>query len=350
MTVMRRGSKARATAVLLAGLLAASLALSGCTGAFDSAARQPAGTGAVAAPDQTTMSAPEPGVAEQAAGAAPASKNAAGATTPDATKLVIVTKNMRMTVDKVEGTITKLRALVKRDGGDITALQVSTSGDGVVQPLEGSQPGATAGSSTAPLQATLTLRVPAEKFAAFDADAAKLGRVTFQSENSEDVTQQHVDLKARLRNLRAEEVRLRQFLNKARNVREALDVERELSRVRGEIEAMQAQIDYLERQAAMATVTLELAEPQPIVRPGGQDWGIGDAITTGVQGFVGVINFFIVIVIATAPIWVPATLIAWLVVVLVRRRRRRVAGQTEPAEASADSADENVSPPDDARE
>lgn len=341
-----RTRKASSTAVLLALMIAGSLAITGCSGWFESAQSEPGGT-------TTEMrAAPVAPVAEGEMGAvaepqASTDSAADSAVTPEATKLVIVTKSMQMTVTEVDAAIAKIRALVRRDGGDITSLQVSTQDGGPVYPLEDSPGAQAAAPSGQPMLASLTIRVPAEKFSAFVDDTAKLGRVTSQSESNEDVTQQHVDLKARLGNLKATENRLRQFLNRARNVKEALEVERELSRVRGEIESMQAQIDYLERQAAMATVTLDLTEPQPLVRPDGQDWGVGDAFTSGVQGFVDVIKIFIVVVIATAPIWISGVLIAWLVVTLMKRRRRRAARSAGP---ESDAAGEDATPPDDARE
>ena len=50
-----------------------------------------------------------------------------------------------------------------------------------------------------------------------------------------------------------------------------LAIERELARVRGDIESMTAQLTTMERQAAMATLTIELVEPKPIVRPDQRD-------------------------------------------------------------------------------
>lgn len=320
----------RAMTLALAVLFGGALALTGCAGT-----NSPAST--AVSPNARRFLAPgaPPGSASGGAASSPAPSAEKAVTAGTTDKLVVVTKTMRLQVDDVNGTLTKIRAMTAAAGGDITALQVSTNSD---QPVysEASGVSGTSSGSSAPLQAYVTVRVPAKGYAAFIDRAAKLGRVIFQSETSEDVTQQHVDMKARLRNLQAEEVRFRQFLRQARNVSDALKVERELERVRGEIESLQAQIVYLERQAAMATVTLELAEPQPIVRPAGVDWGFGNAITTGVQGMVGVLQVVIVAGIATSPLWIGGALIAWLVVWLVRRRRaRRASVVAEAPEAAA---------------
>ena len=108
------------------------------------------------------------------------------------------------------------------------------------QPLDGSSAQYAA---PTPAARRITLRIPAEKLAAAERDIAALGRVISQTSSQDDVTQQHVDMKARLKNLQAEEARLRTFFLKAKRVSEMLAIEQELARVRGEIESMQAQID-----------------------------------------------------------------------------------------------------------
>jgi len=154
-------------------------------------------------------------------------------------------------------------------------------------------------------------------------EVSKLGTVRSQSESSDDVTQEHVDLSARLENLRAEEARLREFFDAAKSVEDMLSIERELARVRGEIESLDAQVSYLERQAAMATVTIELTEPASIVRPGGDDWGFRDAITAGIRGAAQVLKVLIVVSITVAPYALVGLLAFFGIRALVRARRRR---------------------------
>ena len=141
-----------------------------------------------------------------------------------------------------------------------------------------------------------------------------------QSVSASDVTEQYVDLSARLKNLKAEEVRLRTFLNQTDKVSELLQVERELARVRGEIESTQAQVDYLERQAAKATLVISLSEPGPVVRPQGDDWGFTAAITRGVQAAATLLTTLVSGLIALAPLALLGMAI-WLVVRTIRKRR-----------------------------
>jgi hypothetical protein len=242
---------------------------------------------------------------------------------------------MNIQVSDVDKSLAAVRALAAATGSQISQLNVS-AGDGGGQPVPLSDGSASSNSQSGSAQ--VTLRVPAEKLASVEAQAAKLGKVLSQSAGESDVTQQHVDLSARLRNLQAEEVRLRGFLDKATKVSEMLEIERELSRVRGEIEAMQAQIAYLDQQAAMATLTLALSAPGSLVQPAGGTWGFSSAVTIGVQAAAAVLKTLIVAIIALSPI----LLVVAIIVFLWRsRRRHRLAKLTESADAAATQAAES---------
>ena len=83
------------------------------------------------------------------------------------------------------------------------------------------------------------------------------------------------------------------------------------------------------RQAAMATVTVELTEDRPVVRPGGQSWGFLEAITTGIRGAAQVFNFLISLLIASTPL-VLAGIGVYFLVRSIRRRRARRRGRSPP--------------------
>ncbi len=237
-------------------------------------------------------------------------------------RLVIRTTTMRVEVDSVDDSIDKIRAAAAKHGGSITAMVVGTDESGPIYRYD--QEGVSGPAyDGAPLSGFVTVRVPVAKFAAFSKETLALGKVLRQQETGDDVTQQHVDLEARLGNLKAEEKRLREFFSAAKKVREMLDIERELARVRGEIEAMQAQVDHLERQAAMATITIELVEPKPVVRPQGTDWGVAAAFTRSVRAFVGTMNAMIVLLGAVLPLALVLVAIFIPARILVRRRRVR---------------------------
>ena len=109
----------------------------------------------------------------------------------------------------------------------------------------------------------LVLRVPREDFDALVNDTRGLGEVQSIEVNSRDVTDQLVDIEARLENLRAERDRLRELYDQANTTEDVLAVQRELSDVQGEIERLEARQQSLQDQVAYSTLTVRLEEPRP---------------------------------------------------------------------------------------
>jgi type IV pilus assembly protein PilA len=106
-----------------------------------------------------------------------------------------------------------------------------------------------------------SLRVPVDQFDVCLAELKKLGHVTQESQAGEEVTEQHMDLLARLKNSRNTEARLSEVLRQHNGpIKEILEVEKESARVRGEIEQMEAEQQTLEHRVDFATVELKLTE------------------------------------------------------------------------------------------
>ncbi|MBI3663896.1 MAG: DUF4349 domain-containing protein [Acidobacteria bacterium] len=149
--------------------------------------------------------------------------------------LVVVSKEF----DAARGAFERL---LRQHGGYIAQLSISGQG-GTARAL------------------TATLRVPADRMDALFAELKKIGRVEGEGQMGEEVTQQYVDLVARQKNARVTEQRLAQILTqRTGKVSDVLEVEREIARVRGEIEQMEAQRKTLENQVAFASVKFELRE------------------------------------------------------------------------------------------
>jgi len=112
-----------------------------------------------------------------------------------------------------------------------------------------------------PCRAELVVHVPTTQLSAVLERMRKLGRVTQEQLSSEEVTEQVVDLEARLRNARATEQRLIEVLNnRTGKVRDILEVEREIARTREEIERMEAQRQNLLHRVELASVQVTLLE------------------------------------------------------------------------------------------
>lgn len=231
-------------------------------------------------------------------------------------RLIIRTKTMRLEVEKTPDAVEQIRELTRSHSGTVSDMQVATDSEEWIQ-----RPGENA--DGAALRGWVTVRIPSDRYEDFIAASVKLGAVKFQSEATSDVTQEHVDLSARLENLRAQELRLREFFEAAKDVDDMLAVEKELGRIRGEVESLDAQVTYLERQAAMATVTIELTEPRAVVRPGGETWGFVDAITTGIRAAAQLVTGLITFLIATSPLWIVGIALYFPIRKFLRGRRAR---------------------------
>ncbi len=106
-----------------------------------------------------------------------------------------------------------------------------------------------------------TVRIPVDQYEAFLQAARSLGEVRRIASDSKDVTEEYYDVDARLRNKKTEEKRLVQLLEDATGkLTEVLQVERELFRVRGEIERLEGRLRLLDNLAALTTVTISVEE------------------------------------------------------------------------------------------
>lgn len=314
MSPLPRYSRTIAMALILGLIAAVATGCSAVRQSTDTATEEYGVSGGISSP---AAQAPSDGIAadEAARGESAEVGQSAGSD-----RMVIRNKTLRLEVDSTASAVESIRASVKTHGGTIQDLQIATDTDEWLYRYD--EYGYATGDGAA-LRGWVTVRVPADAFDAFVDEVIGLGEVLFQAEDTEDVTQQHVDLTARLANLRAEEERLRTFFDAAKDVKDMLAIESELNRVRQEIESLDAQVKFLERQAAMATITIELTEPRPVVRPAGDDWGFRDAITNGFRGAADVLTFLIAAAIGSAPLWILGIIALFTVRAILRARRKK---------------------------
>ena len=109
----------------------------------------------------------------------------------------------------------------------------------------------------------IDIRVPAEDF---DYAMGSLRRlavdITHENTSAKDVTEEYVDLSAKLRNLEATEEQLLRLMEKAEEVEDILSVQRELSKTRGEIEQTKGRMQYLERTSATSLIRVQLNQAE----------------------------------------------------------------------------------------
>ncbi|MFH1064765.1 MAG: DUF4349 domain-containing protein [Candidatus Woesearchaeota archaeon] len=166
---------------------------------------------------------------------------------------------------------------------------------------------------------TITLRVPAMYFDAVMAELSLLGEIKSKSTGGDDVTEQYIDLQSRINNSKAHEERLVAMYDETKNVNEMMNVERELSRVRGEIEQMQGQLRYMDSKTEMSTVTVYLYEPKPVVK----QWGIWTALKNALNNSLATLRWMIELIGWLLPLIISGAIIG-LIVKLIRRKSARM--------------------------
>jgi anti-sigma factor RsiW len=176
----------------------------------------------------------------------------------------------------------------------------------------------------APRSLQASLRIPATELNAAAAELKAIGNVLNETQNGEEVSQQHADLVARLKNSREAERRLQMILEqRTGKISDVLAVEQEIARVRGEIEQMEAQQKSLEHRVDFATIDLTLAEEYK-AKIGSASPAIAtrlhNALVSGyrnaIEALVGIVLFFA----ANGPSFVLWLILLLPVAWLLRRR------------------------------
>jgi hypothetical protein len=216
--------------------------------------------------------------------------------------------------------------------GEIT-LEVDTvaTAVGQVRAMAQDLGGYVGGSSSggADEAATLTLRIPADRFDAalerlHDMDAT----VKAEATREEDVTSAIVDIEARIRNLEASEVQYRLLLERAEKIDDVLSVQSRLDDVRGQIEQLKAQLTELSGLANLSTLTVTLVPASTPVQEAAEGWDPGATLDKALAALVSLGQ-----AVGTGLIWIaivglPLLVVAVIVLVIVRRTsptfRRRV--------------------------
>ncbi len=156
--------------------------------------------------------------------------------------MIARTVSLSIVVKDFDASRASLDAILARHNGYAAGLNVATP-QGAARMLQAS------------------LRIPAPQLVAAVAELKALGRVENETQGGEEVTQQHADLVARLKNSRETEQRLQDVLRtRTGKVKDVLEVEQEIARVRGEIEQMESEQQTLEHRVDFAAIDLKLAE------------------------------------------------------------------------------------------
>lgn len=211
------------------------------------------------------------------------------APTDAVSRLIIKTGYLSLVVKDVPEGVGKIHAFAASKGGFVVSSNISKDG---LSPY-----------------AEVTIRIPSEVFDGGVQEVKNMGEVKSERVNGQDVTEEYVDLEARLKNLRLTETQFVTIMQKAQRIEDILAVQRELTTVRGEIESLQGRMKYLSESAKMSTLTVYLAaDPQNLPVVDNDDawkplavWK--EAVRSLLEIGKGVVNFFIWVV-AYIPVWI----------------------------------------------
>ena len=131
----------------------------------------------------------------------------------------------------------------------------------------------------------ITIRVSSDKFYGALPQIETLGKIESKQISGEDVTEKYVDIRSRLNNAKNQEQRFLEILQKAETIEEILRVEQELNRIREQVEVYEGQIRYMDDLTSLATITVNLHEPEAVVERGMWDT-IKQAIKESIELFI----------------------------------------------------------------
>jgi len=214
--------------------------------------------------------------------------------------MVIRNGQASVEVDKLDPAIVKLRQLAAQLGGYIANSSLSGGKDQI-------------------RSATLELKIPAQRFDQALNGLATLGKVESVNATAEDVGEEYVDITARVNNGHRLEDRLIALLaTRTGKLQDVLSVERELARVREEIERYEGRLRFLKSRVATSTLSVTVHEPFPILGQSPGQNPIVAAMRQAWRNFVG----FISAIIASLGVLIPLAALALAGWVIYRRVRK----------------------------
>jgi hypothetical protein len=235
---------------------------------------------------------------------------------PAAEQRIVRSGEITIEVDGVSTALARVRSLADELGGYVGDSQAGTVDQ----------------------SATLTLRIPASRFADALLELREIGgEVLAEETREEDVTTQIVDLEARIANLEASEASYRALLERAERIEDVLAVQLRLDEVRGQIEQLKAQLEAVTGRADLSTLTVTLVPRAAPIEEQSQAWDPGAELGRAIASLVGIGQALAVGLIWFAVVWVPILLMIGVIVAILLRvapeLRRRAMPEGKPPAA-----------------
>lgn len=221
-----------------------------------------------------------------------------------------IIRNAELTIEtqNPEEAFRKVSSLAEAKGGFVVNSEAT-------QPEGAAEPGR--------MTVSVVIRIPAAQFELTIEEIRKVGdRVLQDKRTGQDVTEEYIDLQARLQAKKALEAQFLEIMKQAKNVEDALEVQRQLSEVRSEIEQLEGRRRFLENQSSLSTIKVAIVPPVQILG-GGNGNSAREAFRDGLNTATAIIYFIVRVVIASLPLLLIIGLPAWLIARYWVRRSRR---------------------------
>ncbi|HEX8738465.1 MAG TPA: DUF4349 domain-containing protein [Pyrinomonadaceae bacterium] len=222
---------------------------------------------------------------------------------------IIRNGDLNLESNSPEDAMTKITAIAESKGGFVVESQQSTSD---------------ARAATRDI-VTMTVRVPAAKFnETLDEIRKTASRVILENVRGEDVTEEFIDIEARLKTEKALEQQFLEIMKQAKMVEDALNVQRQLAQVRAEIEKVEGRKRFLENQSSLSTIKIRLQTPTALsVNSTGFSAQLAQAFGRGFDSALSFILGLVTFVIAILPFLLVVVLPLALVIRYFLKRQRR---------------------------
>lgn len=174
-------------------------------------------------------------------------------------------------------------------------------------------------------QATLTIRIPAEKLDEFTGHVAAASNVTATSESAEDITLSYVATESRQKALQAEEARLLTLIEKAANLTELLQLEKRLTEIRTELEQVTSQLKVYDNLVDYGTVELDINEVKeytPAEEPGFWE-RLGTGFMNSLRGVGKLMLELVIFFVCSIPYLVPLAAVLGILLLVTKLHKRR---------------------------
>lgn len=192
---------------------------------------------------------------------------------PETTSKIIKESNLRFETPSIEKTHQTIVSLLKKHKGFIQRDQTSKNYNTV--------------------ERNLTIRIPTDGFQpVLDGIAQGVKAFDRKEISQRDVTEEFIDLEARLKAKRKLEERYLELLKKAKNVKEMLEIEREVAKIREEIEAKQGRLKFLQNKVSLSTIHVSFYETVAFEKPQSQTY-FSRVLKALKGGFTGIGEFII---------------------------------------------------------